>query len=152
MEEKRISNFDILIYASAIFSIFLLFIISNKLSAPLIIEMNSGASIIDLMFSSKDNISFLQNLVIPLLLLLIGIVILSISLWYIVNNILFEEDTILNKTILGILSLILFAVLIKTLINIWSLFLIALIFIIIILVIFTMLGSLMKYDSQKERR
>lgn len=153
MEEKRISNFDILIYASAIFSTFILFIISNKLSAPLIIEINLGASIIDLMFNSEDSISFFQNLFTPLLLLIIGIVILSKSLWNIVKIIFIEEDSIINKTILGILSFILFAVLIKALINSWSLFLLALICTIISFVIFAMLGSLINStsDLQKER-
>lgn len=152
MEEKRISNFDILFYALAVFSTFLLFFISNKLSAPLIIEMNSGTSIIDLMFNSKNSISIFQNLFIPLLLLIIGMVILSISIWNLVKNILFEEDTIINKIISAILLFILFAVLIKALINSWSLFLIALTCTIISLVIFAMLGSLINStsDTQKE--
>lgn len=147
MEEKRISNTDILIYALTIFFTFFLFIISNKLSAPIIIEINSGASIIDLMFKSEDNISIFINLVSPLMLLICGVVILVTTLRNMVKSILFQEDSVINKSILVILSFILFIVLTKAIVIGWSLFFMILLCILVGFVLFAMLATFLNSTS-----
>lgn len=151
MEIEGRRNFDILLYGfGIILALFLLFI-SDMLSAPLLEEINSGAKVIDLMFNSDDNIKFFSHLFIPLLLLTIGIVILLISIWKLVENILFEEDTKINKLIMGIVTIILVIVLIKALINSLSLLLVALACFCISIFIFGILGALFNSSSDTQK-
>lgn len=134
MEEGRFNNYDLLLQTIGIIIIFSLIFISNSLSTPVIEELNSGAKITDLMFNSNNNVDIPTNLFLPLFLLGITIALLGISIWNLVRFISIEEITF-NKIIIGALSILLFSVLIKVLYNSWSLFVIALLVIIVCLII-----------------
>jgi len=150
MEDKRNGNIDILLYALSIVSALLLLILSNKLVTPLISKLDSGAKILDLMFNTEDNIKFTIHLFVPLLLLILGIIILIKTIWNLVKKIMFQNDSMLNKIIMGILSLILVAVLIKALIKGWTLFVILVTCLFISFLILAMLGGVLgSSDTRK---
>lgn len=55
MDEKGTSGFIILVYAIGLITAVLLLLLSNKLFTPLLIEVNSGKSIINLFFNKDDH-------------------------------------------------------------------------------------------------
>ncbi|MCM3638891.1 hypothetical protein M3152_14405 [Sporosarcina luteola] len=151
MEEQKTSNYDIVIYALAFFSAILLFIFSNKLSAPLILEINSGTPIFELMFNSEKSISMLSNLVFPLLMMIAGVIILSKTLWKMAIYILFEVDILTNKIILSILLVIFLALIVNALLNTWVLFKTVVLFTIASFIVLAVFGSLLNNSSATHR-
>ncbi|MFY3791081.1 hypothetical protein ACOQFO_05200 [Ureibacillus sp. MALMAid1270] len=81
MEDRRIKNYDLLFQTLGIIIIFMLIFISNKLSLPIIEELNSGAKITDIMFNTDDRVDISVNLLIPLVLFAVSIGLLTISIW-----------------------------------------------------------------------
>ncbi|WP_404428010.1 hypothetical protein LG296_20990 (plasmid) [Ureibacillus chungkukjangi] len=151
MEDKGNSIFDLILYFLGIILTFSLLYISNKLSIPLIKEINAGKSILDIIFNTKDEIDISVNLLIPLFLLIIGISILLILLWNIFKYIFFGQDTKINKIITGLVSIFLLIILIKALINSWSLIVLTLVCGIISILIITIVGSLLNNSSGSQK-
>ncbi|MCM3390456.1 hypothetical protein M3649_20425 [Ureibacillus chungkukjangi] len=151
MEDKGNSIFDLILYFLGIILTFSLLYISNKLSIPLIKEINAGKSILDIIFNTKDEIDISVNLLIPLFLLIIGISILLILLWNIFKYIFFGQDTKINKIITGLVSIFLLIILIKALINSWSLIVLTLVCGIISILIIAIVGSLLNNSSGSQK-
>lgn len=150
MDEKGTSGFIILVYAVGIITAFLFLLLSNKLFTPLLIEVNSGKSIMNLIFNKEDHLDFTLNLILPLLLQIVGIIILVINFWYLVKSIFISEDTSSTKIIMGILSLLLIAMLIKAMIVIWPIIQITFLSIICFVFMIAVLGSLINYTSSSQ--
>lgn len=150
MDEKGTSGFIILVYAVGIITAFLFLLLSNKLFTPLLIEVNSGKSIMNLIFNKEDHLDFTLNLIFPLLLQIVGIIILVINFWYLVKSIFISEDTSSTKIIMGILSLLLIAMLIKAMIVIWPIIQITFLSIICFVFMIAVLGSLINYTSSSQ--
>ncbi|WP_338651837.1 hypothetical protein [Lysinibacillus sp. Y5S-8] len=142
MDEKGTSGFIILVYAIGLITAVLLLLLSNKLFTPLLIEVNSGKSIINLFFNKDDHLNFTLNLIVPLLLQIVGIIILVIIFLCLVKSIFLCEDTSSIKIIMGILSLLLIAMLIKAMIVVWPIIQITFLSIICFVFMIVVLGSL----------
>lgn len=113
-------------------------------------EVNSGKSIMNLIFNKEDHLDFTLNLILPLLLQIVGIIILVINFWYLVKSIFISEDTSSTKIIMGILSLLLIAMLIKSMIVIWPIIQITFLSIICFVFMIAVLGSLINYTSSSQ--
>lgn len=150
MDEKGTSGFIILVYAVGIITAFLFLLLSNKLFTPLLMEVNSGKSIMNLIFNKEDHLDFTLNLILPLLLQIVGIIILVINFWYLVKSIFINEDTSSTKIIMGVLSLLLIAMLIKAMIVIWPIIQITFLSIICFVFMIAVLGSLINYTSSSQ--
>lgn len=150
MDEKGTSGFTILVYAVGIITAFLFLLFSNKLFTPLLMKVNSGQSIMNLIFNKNDHLDFTVNLIIPLLLQIIGTIILLIVFWYLVKSIFVSDDTSSTKIIMGILSLFLIAMLIKAMIVIWPIIQIILLSILCFVCMLLVLGSLMNSTSSSQ--
>jgi len=150
MDEKGTSGFIILVYTVGIITAFLFLLLSNKLFTPLLMEVNSGKSIMNLIFNKEDHLDFTLNLILPLLLQIVGIIILVIIFWYLVKSIFISEDTSSTKIIMGILSLLLIAMLIKAMIVIWPIIQITFLSIICFVFMIAVLGSLINYTSSSQ--
>lgn len=150
MDEKGTSGFIILVYAVGIITAFLFLLLSNKLFTPLLMEVNSGKSIMNLIFNKEDHLDFTLNLILPLLLQIVGIIILVINFWYLVKSIFINEDTSSTKIIMGVLSLLLIAMLIKAMIVIWPIIQITFLSIICFVFMIAVLGSLINYNSSSQ--
>ncbi|MGE7910799.1 hypothetical protein [Lysinibacillus xylanilyticus] len=150
MDEKGTSGFIIFVYTVGIITAFLFLLLSNKLFTPLLMEVNSGKSIMNLIFNKEDHLDFTLNLILPLLLQIVGIIILVIIFWYLVKSIFISEDTSSTKIIMGILSLLLIAMLIKAMIVIWPIIQITFLSIICFVFMIAVLGSLINYTSSSQ--
>ncbi|WP_342535072.1 hypothetical protein MHI04_18030 [Lysinibacillus sp. FSL K6-1151] len=150
MDEKGTSGFIILVYAIGLITAVLLLLLSNKLFTPLLIEVNSGKSIINLFFNKDDHLNFTLNLIVPLLLQIVGIIILVIIFWCLVKSIFLCEDTSSIKIIMGILSLLLIAMLIKAMIVVWPIIQITFLSIICFVFMIVVLGSLINSTSSSQ--
>jgi len=150
MDEKGTSSFIILVYAVSIITALLLLLLSNKLFTPLLIEVNSGKAILNLIFNRDDHLDFTVNLIVPLLLQIVGIIILLIIFWCLVKSILISEETSSTKIIMGILSLLLIAMLIKAMLVIWPIIQITFLTLICFVCMLFVLGSLINYTSSSQ--
>ena len=150
-ENNRI--LDLFIYFIGIILTVVLFLFSNRLSLPFIVEYNSGEGniirrMLDIMFSNDGHFKILINLFLPLTLQLSGIVVLSILMFKIGYYIISDEETFINKVIFsGFLLLALF-LLVKAFLDSWTLLLLTLIFGLICLVIFLFFISLFSSSSK----
>lgn len=150
MDEKGTSGFIILVYAVGIITALLLLLLSNKLFTPLLMAVNSGKSILNLIFNREDHLDFTVNLIIPLLLQIVGILILVIIFWCLVKSIFVSEETSSTKIIMGILSLLLVAMLIKAMLVIWPIIQITFLTILCFVCMLFVLGSLINYTSSSQ--
>ncbi|MFJ7668278.1 hypothetical protein ACIQXI_14360 [Lysinibacillus sp. NPDC097195] len=150
MDEKGTSSFIILVYAVGIITALLLLLLSNKLFTPLLMEVNSGKSILNLIFKRDDHLDFTVNLIVPLLLQIVGIIILVIIFWCLVKSIFISEETSSTKIIMGILSLLLIAMLIKAMLVIWPIIQITFLTLICFVCMLFVLGSLINYTSSSQ--
>lgn len=150
MDEKGTSGFIILVYAFGINTAFLFLLLSNKLITPLLLEVKSGKSFLNLIFNRNDHLNFTVNLIVPLLLQIVGMIILVIIFWYLVKSIFISEDTSSTKIIMGILSLLLIAMLIKAMLVIWPLIQITFLTLICFICMLFVLGSLINYTSSSQ--
>ena len=149
MDEKSNSNLDILLYTLGTIISFSLLFFSKSLSTPIISEINSGTSLVELMFNTEDNLDITTNLFVPLLLQVIGMVILIILLWNLIKNIILKEDNIVIKIIMGILILLLLAILVKSVAIAWTLIVLVFVCTLIVFILLAVMGSFLNTNSQK---
>ncbi len=139
------NSFDLILYSVGLALTFMVFLLSKWLSAPLMAEVESGTSLVDLVFDGSDQISFLWNLLLPTFLLFIGIIILLVLLWYMVKAIITKHDSKFNKLLLILIAHVIFIDLIFAFKNGWQLLLLNFQYLIVLMVLLIIIASTIQY-------
>lgn len=155
--EKNNGISDLFLYFIGIILTVALFLFSNSLSLPFIVEFNSGEGniirrMLDIMFSNDGHLKILFNLFFPLVLQLAGIVVLSILMFKLGYYIISDKESIINKGIFSALLLLALCILIKAFLDSWTLLLLTLILGLICIVIFLFFTSLFNSSSKSQAR
>ena len=108
-------------------------------------EVESGSSLVDLVFDGSDQISFLWNLLLPTVLLFSGIIILLFLLWHMVKAIISKHDSKFNKLLLILIAHVIVIDLIFAFKNGWQLLLLNFQYLIILIVLLIIITSTIQY-------
>ena len=150
--KKNNSILDLFLYFIGIILTIGLFLFSNSLSLPFIVEFNSGEGnliqrMLDIIFSNEGSLKIGTSLVLPLILHTIGIGFLSFLMFKLGKYIISNEETIINRIIFGVFLLLAIFVLVKAFIDSWTLFILVMIFMFIAMFILILIGSLLSGSS-----
>ncbi|HWL25279.1 MAG TPA: hypothetical protein VNR38_16290 [Ureibacillus sp.] len=145
MAKKSQDSFDLILYSVGLAFTFMVFLLSKWLSQPLMTEVESGASLVDIVFDGNDQVSFLWNLILPTFLMFLGIVILVGLLYQMVKSILLKQDTKLNKLLLILIIHVILIDLILTFKNGWQLLVLNFQYLIMVIVGLVVIGLILQY-------
>lgn len=108
-------------------------------------ELETGTSLVDLVFDGNDQISFFMNLLLPTLLIFTGIFILIVLLFQMGKAIVSKRDSKFNKLLLILIAHVIFIDLIFAVKNGWQLLLLNFQYILILIVLLIVIGTTFKY-------
>ncbi|MFY3790570.1 hypothetical protein ACOQFO_02450 [Ureibacillus sp. MALMAid1270] len=145
MAKKSHDSYDLVLYSIGLALTFLVFLLSRWLSGSVMKEIESGTSLVDLVFDGSDQISFLWNLLLPTLLLFTGISILLVLLWQMVKSIVTRHDSKFNKLLLILIVHVIVIDLLFAFKNGWQLLLLNFQYIIITGILLFLFASTVRY-------
>lgn len=143
--KKSQESFDLVVYSIGLAFTFLMVIFSRWLSKPIMGEIESGKSLVDLVFNGNDQISFLWNLLLPTLLIFTGVIILIGLLFQMGKAIVSKQDSRLNKLLLILIAHLVFIDLIFAVKNGWQLLVLNFQYIAILVVLLIIIGTTIQY-------
>lgn len=112
------------------------------------IEIESGTTLVDLVFDGNDQISFLMNLLLPTILIFTGIFILLVLLIQMGKAIISKHDSKFNKLLLILIAHVIFIDLLFALKNGWQLMLLNFQYIVIYIVLLIIIGITIQYFAK----
>ncbi len=153
MSKKVHESLDLMLYSVGLALTFLMFLLSKWLSGPLMLEVETGTSLVDLVFDGNDQISFLWNLLLPTFLLFLGILTLLILLWQMGKAIVSKHDSKFNKLFLLLIAHVILIDLILAFKNGWQLLMLNLQYIGVLIVLLLILSVIIQYfvKGKKQR-